>query len=219
MRIEWSIIMKIFIAMIGLTLAAGCTTYRAIAAKTTDDVSGIGACVHKADLTKRIGGPDQVIKVPGGGYIEIHEVLLRNEETTRGPLTAAFISIGSFGIVDMTAGLIDASYECGASSGSSGLGVKCDYSKMRYIAHYADANAQQMACLDVKEVRVGDAFYAAGDQSRCPKEYKDALSKLIDTSEFPKSNIALSEAPSFASTTVSEQLDFMTTHQITACGG
>lgn len=204
-------------AMIGF--ASGCTTYRAFSSKTQEDIGDISACVSKKEFAKRVGDADRTIAVPGGGYIEIHEVLLRNPETTRGGLTSAFISIGSLGIVDATAGLADAAYECGPSANSSGIGAKCDYTKMHYFAHYPNAVSQQMACLDAKEVRVGSEFYSAGDQSRCPKEYKEALSKIIDVSEMPASSQSLSEAPGFAAMSVGEQLNFMAAGFAQTCAG
>jgi len=212
--------MKKFILIAAIMgMVSSCTTYRAFSSKTQDDIGDLSACVSKKELTKKLGDADQIINVPGGGYIEVHEVLLRNPETTRGGLTSAFISIGSLGIVDATAGLADAAYECGPSANSSGIGAKCDYTKMRYIAHYPDAASQQMACLDAKEVRVGSEFYSAGDQSRCPKEYKEALSKIIDVSEMPASPKALSMMPGFSSMSVREQLNFMAAGFAQTCAG
>lgn len=199
--------------------ASGCTTYRSFASKTIDDIGDIDVCVSKRDLAKKLGDADQIIEIPGGGYIEIHEVLLRNRKTTRGPLTSAFISIGSLGIVDATAGLADAAYECGPSSNSSGIGAKCDYAKMHYIAHYPNAASQQIACIDVKEIRAGVRLYGSGDQSLCPIEYKEALSKIIDVSDMPASPQPHSEAPAFASMSVSEQLNLMSARFAQTCGG
>lgn len=117
------------------------------------------------------------------------------------------MSVLTLGIVDLTSATSDLIYDCQgmASKGLSGFGSKCDYKKLRFFAHYTDANTQQMSCIEKKEVWAGGGFYSSGDMSKCPTGYKTKLSELIDTSDFPEATLP---APAIDGT-VFEQLQLM----------
>lgn len=165
-------------------LAAGCTTGRAISAKSADSIEGINACIGRTALARKIGAADRTVAIPGGGVIEIHDVLVKPEGAGIG---AALTSLATLGAWDLAESAASAGDDCDKHSNRSGSGgmFKCDFKKLRFFAHYADAGAEQIACWEMREVWVGDSFYRMGDESKCPIEYKAALSKIIDTADFP----------------------------------
>lgn len=186
-------------------LLSGCTAMRTSNSKTVDDIRDVNVCVAKAELREMIGGVDDTIAIPGGGRIEVHDVMLRNPERTSA-FRAWFLSIGSLGVIDMTAAATDAVYECTDNLNSLGIGTKCDFKALRYFVHYADEKASQASCIEVKELWVGTDWYAHGDTSKCPIEYKNELARVIDTSDFPR---AIASWPGAAGMTVYEQLTAM----------
>ena len=193
---------KLPIVIVVAVLLSACTAMRTSKSKTADDIRDVNVCVAKNGLAEMIGDVDDTIAILGGGRIEIHDVMLRNPETTSAA-RAWLISISSLGIADMTAAATDAVYDCSEQSNSLGIGAKCDFKALRYYVHYADEKISQASCIEVKELWVGTNWYAHGDNSKCPIEYKNELARLIDTSEFPN---AIASWPAAASMTVHEQL-------------
>ena len=166
-------------------LAAGCTATRSMNSKTVDDIADVDICTPKDRLAEKIGGVDERISIPGGGVIEVHDVMLRNPNANRGAAGSAALSVLTLGILDLTAGVGDAVYDCSTPTNVSGFNSKCDFKRLRYYFHYADSASVQASCFELKEVWVGAAFHSMGDDSKCPIEYKNKLANIMDTSSFP----------------------------------
>ena len=171
-------------------LAAGCTAARSMNSKTIDAMANLNACSPRSQLDEQLGGVDEKIAIPGGGVIEVRDIMVRNRNANRGGAGSLFTSIITLGIVDLTAGIGDAVYDCSTPTNVSGFNSKCDFKRLRYYFHYADAGAAQTACFEMKEVWVGAAFNPIGDDSKCPKEYKNKLANIIDTSSFPNATLS-----------------------------
>lgn len=73
--------LPIIIAVAGLL--SGCTAMRTSNSITYDDIRDLSVCVAKTELPEMIGDVDDTILIPGGGRIEVHDVLLRDPEGTR----------------------------------------------------------------------------------------------------------------------------------------
>ena len=192
-----------------------CTISRSLNSITTDDINGFSSCLSKSEITDKLGGVDRRISIPGGGRIEVHDVMVRNRYAGNNASSSIGRSIITLGIADLTAGLNDAISDCqaNASTGTSTLGSKCDYKKLRFFIHYADEETGRVSCFERKEIWAGSFAYSHGDDSKCPIEYKQDLSELIDTSEFP--NATLSWPPGTRS--VQEQLRFMADDHAAHC--
>lgn len=166
-------------------LGTGCTAMRATSAQS--EVPDVNVCMSKAAIADALGGADDRIDIPGGGRIDVHDVLIRPPDENL--FKSWFISIGSFGIVDLTAGAMDLAYECSNRSAYSGIGAECDYKAIRYYFHYADSDTDFPSCTEAKEIWAGAGRYSIGDNSLCPSQYKSALAELIDTSNLPSSTL------------------------------
>ena len=87
--------------LVSLVLATGtgCSAMRT--SGTTTDVPSVGhaMCHSRDDLRRDLRGVDERIDIPGGGQIEVYDVLLRppNERVARQWL----LSIGSLGVVEL----------------------------------------------------------------------------------------------------------------------
>lgn len=188
-------ITRLTILLLAAGLVSGCATGRAVTAKNADNIDGISACLDKRALSKKIGGADRTVAIPGGGHIEINDVLVKPEGAE---VSTSLFSLATLGMWDLAESAVSAGDDCDASkyersntNSTRGAGLfKCDFKKLRFFVHYADAGADQMACWEMKEVWVGDGFYSMGDESKCPKEYKAVLSKVIDTSDFPTATLS-----------------------------
>ncbi len=180
--------------LISVVLAAGtgCTAMRASGTQTEVPSVGHAMCHTRDDLRRDLRGVDDRIDIPGGGQIEVYDVLLRppNERAARQWL----LSIASLGVVDIAASAIDVAYECSEDSAYSGVGAKCDYKAVRYYAHYATRDSDQPACVERREMWAGAGQRPWGDESTCPVQYRTSLSRLIDTSELPSATIDMAEA-------------------------
>lgn len=199
---------NLLVAIVAL-LGTGCTAMRATTAQT--ELPDVNVCMSRAEITGSLGGVDEQISIPGGGRIDVHDVLIRPADENL--FKAWFISIGSFGIVDLTASAIDLAYECSQNSNYSGIGAQCDYKAMRYFFHYADVDSEKPSCGEVREIWAGAAFYSVGDNSLCPTQYRAALSELIDTSDLP----VATQAGPFDGISVHQHLQRMAQDHARAC--
>ena len=197
---------KILLIVVIAALSSGCAAVRATTAKTLSDLDDLSVCTDKRDLAKKIGGVDDTIAVPGGGRIDVYNVMVRNPNTGYGPVGAWLVSLSTLGMMDMTIGAVDALEECSDTSRDTGVGAKCDFKALRYYVHYADARSSQASCMEKTELWAGATFSVVGDESKCPIEYKDTLAALIDTSEFPEATLSW---PGANGLTVQEQLTAM----------
>ncbi|PQA87199.1 hypothetical protein [Hyphococcus luteus] len=207
-------IVRLMILPLVAVLSTGCATGRAISAKSFDDVGGINACVGGTALTRMIGGVDRTIAIPGGGFIEIHDVLVKPQGAGIG---VALTSLATLGAWDLAESAASAGSDCDKRSKRSGSGgmFKCDFKKLRFFLHYADASADQMACWEMKEVWVGDSFNTMGDDSKCPIEYKNALSQIIDTADFPTAiHSWTTGAPADAQRAFQAQADVLSVYEL-----
>ena len=202
--------------LISAVLATSCTAVRSAKSKTAEDVDNLNVCIQRSALAKNIGGVDETIAIPGGGIVEIHDVMLRNPNRNYNPATSAALSILSLGIIDLTAGVGDAVYDCKNTSNVSGFNSKCDFKRLKYYFHYAEPNAEQAACFEKQEVWSGASFYSSGDSSKCPIEYKDALAKVIDTAGMPNATLSWvdSSVPNSERQAIINQLKTMPVHQL-----
>lgn len=204
----------IMVGILALTLTS-CTAARSLSSKTPEQISELSACSDKSEFAQKLGSADREIAIPGGGHILVHDVMVRSPNANYNQAESVAISVLSLGIVDLTAGLGDAVYDCEQiSTGQvSGYNSKCDYQRLQFFVHYADSETNQVSCVERKELWSGATFYNdVGDVSRCPIEYKRALSEVIDTSEFPEATHSWDPGD----LSILEQLEFMAAdHQAT----
>jgi hypothetical protein len=202
------------VGILALTLTS-CTAARSLSSKTPNQIAELSACSSKSEFAQKLGAADQQISIPGGGHIDVHDVLVRNPDSNYNQAESVAISVLSLGIVDLTAGLGDTIYDCEQISEGqvSGYNSKCDYQRLQFFIHYPDSQTDTVSCVERKEVWSGSTFFDGGDKSRCPIEYKQALADLIDTSAFPPSTLSWDPGDR----TLHQQLQFMAADHQAKC--
>ncbi|MFC2952449.1 hypothetical protein ACFOOP_10960 [Marinicaulis aureus] len=206
---------RVSLFLFTVLLTSGCTTYRAVTAKKAIAIQDLGACSGRTEFSKNVGAADKTLSIPGGGYIDVHDTLIKPNGA--GKYNAA-LSILSLGAWDAVGGGMNALSDCSKSGGAgpgTGGATRCDYKKLRFFVHYADAGSEQIACWEMKEVWVGSQFRAMGDESKCPIEYKASLSKIIDTSDLPSATVSWvrTDAPAAQRQALLANLEEMPVHE------
>lgn len=179
-----------FVLLLGmLAVVSGCSVVRASIAYDSDPLLEISVCSTKAEIESVLGSPDRSIPLPEGGRIDSHTYLVK-PKGSQGPAMAAFFAVMTLGVPELIQGGVDVATEAtsdGEGCENDAYGTAgCRYYKGRIFTHYiAGQPSERPVCLERKRVRKG-AFGGGEDWSSCDIYYRQALSRVIDTSEFPE---------------------------------
>lgn len=178
----------LFVGMLSVLALGACAPARVSSSIDADSYNALGGCSTRADFADTLGGPDRVMRLAGGGLIEIHEFSIRPEGApSTGGATA--LSIATLGLWDATSAVAapkgSPDHKTCDSREQISMGLACTFARGRYINHYAGEGQNEAPyCSEMKVLQMG-AFDGFNDMSSCPRPYRELLAREIDTSEFP----------------------------------
>jgi len=177
-----------FLLCAGVITMAGCTTYRAATATTVEKVGSLDGCSSPKTFRKMVGGPDDVLDVPGGGRIDIHKYHITAGGKAGKIATSSFLNLATLGAWEFVAGSTDVASAAAGACHSGGIGGQCDYAKERVIIHYGPGG--KIACVEREVLREGALLIMSDrDGSECPQVYRAALAREMDVSALPQMSI------------------------------